>query len=330
MSYERRATDMERRDDESRNGKTARYRLGGNVHWIQARKAWEDPERWIPGVLLAIDGDTATVRFVDESDLAGGIPPEAQVGGAEDDGEMARGAFQIEEASLEGLPVGELVWVTERWGILAFADEDGNAFALRPASGMAGTIFVRAGVGQLRFLLARFIDEIAEPEDEPEEELEEFVYGTVTGLDMVERFFVVPRNTAEDTAQVVDVVTSCTTWGEVREMASDEQYCSLLYGAGFDETDPPEDGDRFDPNEVDGLQSVEYPMTHEVAQELYLPNDLLLRFGEVEERFLEGRVWTIPVENGPSLVVELERRGHKCTEDVVVLAAEHDRFEWTS
>ena len=130
---------------------------------------------------------------------------------------MARGAFQIEEASLEGLPIGELVWVTERWGVLAFADQDGNAFALRPPSGMARTIFVRAGAGRLRFLLSRFIDEVTGPEDKPEEELEEFVYGTVTGLDMVDRFFVVPRNTAENTAQVVDVVTSCTTWGEVRD-----------------------------------------------------------------------------------------------------------------
>ncbi len=321
---------MEKRHDESREGKTARYRLGGNVHWIQARKAWEDADSWKPGVLLAIDGDTATVRFVDKSSLWGSIPPEVPAGGSEDDGEMARGAFRIEEASLEGLPVGELVWVTERWGVLAFADEDGNAFALRPPSGMAGTIFVLAGAGKLRFLLSRFVDEVADPGDQPEKELEEFVYGTVTGLDMVDRFFVVPRDTAEDTAQVVDVVTSCTTWGEVREMASDEQYYSLLYGAGFDETDPPEDGDRFDPNEVDGLQSVEYPMTHEVAQELYLPNDLLLRYGEVEERFLEGRVWTIPVENGPALVAELEKRGHRCTENVAVLAAEHDRFEWMS
>ena len=39
---------------------------------------------------------------------------------------------------------------------------------------------------------------------------------------------------------------------------------------------------------------------------------------------------TIPVENGPSLVAELEKLGHKCTEDVAVLAAEHDRFEWMS
>ena len=329
MSYEGRATEMEHEHGERRVGSIARYRLGGNVHWIQARKAWEDAESWIPGVLVAIDGDTATVTFVDESDLVGGIPAHVPVGGA-DDGEMARGAFQIAEASTEGLSVDQLVWVTERWGVLAFADEDGNAFALRPLTGMAGTIFVRAGAGQLRFLLARFIDEVAEPEEEPEEELEEFVYGTVTGLDYVDRFFVVPKDIAEDTAQVVDVVTSCTTWGEVRETATDEQYYTLLSGAGLDEEDPPEDDDEFDPNDVDGLQSVDYPMTHETAHALFLPSDLLDRFGEVEQRFLEGPVWTIPVENGPALVAELVRRGHKCTENVAVLAAEHDRFEWMS
>ncbi|MCJ7781099.1 MAG: hypothetical protein MUQ27_09760, partial [Acidimicrobiia bacterium] len=204
------------------------------------------------------------------------------------------------------------------------------AFALRPLTGMAGTIFVRAGAGKLRFLLARGVDEVAEPEDEPEEELDEFVYGTVTGLDMVDRFFVVPRVTAEDTAQVVEVVTSCSTWGEVRETATNDQYLELLYGAGLDEEDPPEDGDPFDPNDVDGLQSASYPMTHEMAHELYLPGDLRHRFGELEQRFVEGSVWTIPVENGPALVAELRRRGHRCTEDVAVLAAEHDRFEWMS
>ena len=230
--------------------------------------------------------------------------------------------------SLEGLPIGELVWVTERWGVLAFADEDGNAFALRPLTGMAGTIFVRAGAAQLRFLRCRFIDVIAEPEDEPEEELEEFVYGTVTGLDGNDRFFVVPKDVAADTAQVVDVVNECSTWGEVREAATAEQYQTLLGRSGLDETDSPEDGDRFEPNDVDGLASVDYPMTHELAQELYLPSDVLSRFGALEQRLVEGSVWTIPVENGASLVEALRRRGYPCTEDVSLLAAEMHRFEW--
>ncbi len=312
-----------------RSGTTARYRLGGNVHWIQARKAWEDPDTWMPGILDGIDGDTATVRFVDESELTGGIPDHIRVGGA-DDGEMARGAFQIEEASLDDLPVGGVVWVTDRWGVLAFPDDDGNAFALRPLTGMAGTIFVRAAAAQLRFLAARFIGEVAEPEDEPDDDLLEFVYGTVRGLDGVDRFFVVPSFVAEDTAQVVDVLTGCSTWGEVRERASSDQYEELLAGAGYDDEDPPGDDDPFDPNDVDGLQSAEYPMTHEVAHESYLPGDLLHRFGEIEQRFLEGPVWTIPVANGPALVAELERRGHVCVEDTAVLAREQDRFEWMS
>ena len=71
-------------------------------------------------------------------------------------------------------------------------------------------------------------------------------------------------------------------------------------------------------------------MTPEMAHELYLPIDLRLEFGELEERFLEGSVWTIPVENGPVLVAELRRRGHTCTENVGVLAAELDRFGWMS
>ena len=97
MLLERRATKMKHEHGERRIGAVARYRLGGSVHSIQARKAWEDVESWQPGVLEAIDGDIATVRIVDELDLSGGIPSDVPVGGA-DDGEMARGAFQIREA----------------------------------------------------------------------------------------------------------------------------------------------------------------------------------------------------------------------------------------
>ena len=160
---------MEQTHDEIRDGGTVRYRLGGQVHWIQAGKAWEDDETWRAGILLAYEGKTATVAFHDQAGSGGHSSSDTEKPTAKDDGEYARAAFDLEEAAVENLPLGGLVWVTERWGVLAFPDEHGNAIALRPADGMAGTLFARVGVSRLRFLLARVAEE---PDDEQEDSVE--------------------------------------------------------------------------------------------------------------------------------------------------------------
>jgi len=186
-------------------GGIAQYRLGGQVHWIQAGKAWEDDETWRDGILLAFDGDTATVALHNPNDIAADANSSVQVTAAKNDGEFARAAFDLEEASVDNLPLGGIVWVTERWGVLAFPDERGNAIALRPEDGMAGTLFARIGVSRLRFLLARIVEEPAEEEGEEPVEL---AYGTVTGLDGVTRFSIIPMEDAVYAAQIIEVVNS--------------------------------------------------------------------------------------------------------------------------
>ena len=183
---------MEQRH-EARSDGVAQYEVTGNPHPIQARKAWEDNDTWMAGTLLAFEDGVATVAFGDQEELA-----------------------------LEtGLRIGGPVWVTERWSVLAFADEDGNAIAIRPLEELSNSIFTRIGHGRLRFVTIQLAEE---SQEEPEEELEEFVYGVVTGLYGIDRFFIVPEDTAEDTAHAIDVVNSCSTWGEIREEASHEQY----------------------------------------------------------------------------------------------------------
>jgi len=320
-------------------GDVARYRIEADVYCARARHAWQDPDSWEPGRLLSFDDGIAVVEIVAEDHLPILRDDHGDTGNSGSDG--GRAGYGNAPAHLEGLPVGGIVWVTERWRVLAFDDAAGNATCPERVDGSPDTVFERSRTRRMRFLGAApapvpvrsgetegFPVAVAVGEDGGSGSLSEFVYGVVRGLDEVDRFYVVPRSVAEDTARVVDVVTSCTTWGEVRDTAGDDRYRSLLERSGLDPDDPPGDDETFDPNEVDGLQSVDYPMTHEVAQEVYLPRDLQERFGEWERRMVEGSVLTIPIENGPALVTELERRGRRCEEDVALLAREHDRFEW--
>jgi hypothetical protein len=147
MLLERRATAMEQRHDETRRDGVARYEVTGNPHPIQARKAWEDNDTWMAGTLLGFEDGVATVAF--------------------GDGEAP--------AAVTGLRIGGPVWVTERWGVLAFADEDGNAVAIRPVEEMDDSIFTRIGHGRLRFVTIRLA---GTPQEDPEQNLTGFVHGT--------------------------------------------------------------------------------------------------------------------------------------------------------
>lgn len=147
---------MEQRQDETRREGVAQYEVTGNPHPIQARKAWEDNDTWMAGTLLGFKDRVATVTYLDEDDADGD---------------------SIARRSESGLSIGGRVWVTERWGVLALADEDGNAIAIRPLEDLSDSIFTRIGSERLRFLSARLVDEPAERKEEPEEELEEFGRG---------------------------------------------------------------------------------------------------------------------------------------------------------
>jgi hypothetical protein len=137
MLLERRATDMEQRHETGSDG-VARYEVTGNPHPIQARKAWEDNDTWMAGTLLAFDDGLATIAFGNRE----------------------------EPVTAPGLRLGGPVWVTERWGVLAFADEDGNAVAIRPLEELSESILTRVGHGRLQFVTVRLVDEVQEDQEQ--------------------------------------------------------------------------------------------------------------------------------------------------------------------
>jgi hypothetical protein len=92
----------------------SRYRLGNNVHFIQARKAWEDTDTWRMMMLLDQDDDLVTVAEPT--------------------------ATNIDETP---------VWITERWRVLAVPSDPGNVFRINEAK--EGSIFQLTNADTLRF-----------------------------------------------------------------------------------------------------------------------------------------------------------------------------------
>lgn len=346
---------MEKQHDTDMSETIAHYRLGGQVHWIQAGKAWEDDKTWRCGTLHAYDGETATIVFQDPDDSGKNSSSHEPVTSDENGGKYARAAFDLEEAAVENLPLGGLVWVTEQWGVLAFPDEHGNAVALHPTAGMVGTLFARIGTSQLRFLHARRVEEPIEMEDEGVE----LAYGTVTGTDGVTRFSIIPMEDAEYAARVIDVVSSCATWGEVREMADGDLYDDLLGRSGFGTVEeyvqdlnigrpipgavehgterfaelgvsgPPEDDEPFDWEVIEGWQTADFPPATETIQEAFLPQDLADEFGFRSETTFNGTFLELPPESGPPIVAAMEDLGYRCVERPELFRTEMFRFEVT-
>lgn len=223
------------------------------------------------------------------------------------DGEEAR--FRSGWADLITEDGATRVSITETWGVLAYPD--------------------RGGKRMLAII-----------------RLEEFVYATVMGVDANEYFFVVPRAEAEDVADIMRIMQSCTTWGEVREAASLERYQEILGRAGYGSLDEyvehifvgrpipgaleaaarrweeenwenglPADDDPFDPNDIDSYSCGDYPPMFELIQNDSLPADLINRLGNRYETTINGTFASFPVEVGSEVIADLESRGHLCVEE---------------
>ncbi len=107
-----------------------RFRRRGNPHFIQARKAWEDEDTWIAGVAISNSDGLVEVAFLPD--------------GAD-------------------LPLGRPVWITERWGVLAFVHAEGNAIACKEDADMPRSVFALAGADRLMF---KSVTRVEEPEEE--------------------------------------------------------------------------------------------------------------------------------------------------------------------
>ena len=86
------------------------YGPGKTIHWIQARKAWEDNETWKVGTLEGVDGELIRVRFPDETVIYWS--------------QDAKHAADYLDGG------GRRVVVTDRWRILAIPSMSGNVIGL--------------------------------------------------------------------------------------------------------------------------------------------------------------------------------------------------------
>ena len=253
------------------------YRPGQQVHWIQARKATEDYESWREATVERIDGSVITVLCEGEHE-----PAHFTSAGA---GHLARSGI-------------ERVWVSERWSVLAYPDPEGNVVGIQPPGKNPDSVFDRAGTQRLRYLSIKRLEPT------------EYVYAAVTGIDGNDYFFVLPRDYVEDVADVMRIMNSCKTWGEVRRAASLERYKEILGVAGYGSLEEyvehifvgrpipgaleaaareweeqnwvsgiPADDDPFDPMEIDAYHCGDYPPIFESLQNSCLPQDLLDEFG---------------------------------------------------
>jgi hypothetical protein len=318
-------SNMERQNEIGAQGET-QYEVLRGAHWIQARKASTDTEHWMDGYVTERSNTLVTVCFE--------ITPSSCGGSNADDVPTERAVESVELSSpprlwelMHDIQVGSQVQINERWHVIAFVPSGSS--------------------GGRRFLSIRVI-----------EPLGVFAYATTTGFDGETRFQIVPLSDAEHLAHVVDVVNSCSTWGEVEEMADSQVYEELLGRAGYgtleeysqdlhigrpipgafavgearyeaiDHDGLPEKDDPFDPNEIEGLQTLDYPPTPEYLQEMHLPGDIAERYGHRNETIFNGTFLEISPGYGPAIVAEMEKIGYRCVERDDLFAADRDRLEW--
>lgn len=196
----------------------------------------------------------------------------------------------------------------------------------------------------------------SESDDQVDPEMD-LVYTTLRGLDDVDRFEIAPKDVMEYAAQVINVATSCTTWGEVREMATSEIYQEFLDRAGYGGIDgylnhvgegkairgheamamdkyfhmdfdslPPDDAE-FLIEDVDGYMVGDFPPMSGYAQTMCLPADVLDEYGERYETTLNGTFTDIPAHNAEAVLATLRSRGYRCEENRGLFVTEMFRFE---
>ena len=183
------------------------FKVDPSVHWIQARKAWDDDTNWVEGTLATFEDGTAFVA----------LRPLIAVPTAEDSdqasSELVRGIFNIEVLPIDDPGCGETVWVNERWGVLAFADPEGNAIAIRQSTEMPESVFTQAGTRRLRFVSIQ-------RSGDAEHIRGVLAYAFPRGHDDVNRFQIAPLKDIRYTVDVIAILNTCSTWGEVRAMAT--------------------------------------------------------------------------------------------------------------
>ncbi len=291
-----------------------RYDVRDELHFIQARKAAEDHTTWMPAVLVAYADGFADVLYLAESE-----PP-------------------------VGFPIGRPAWVTEKWGVLALLADRGNVSGVDDLHELADSVFARAGSTELYFMPIKRVAQRADGTDE-------LVYATVIHPDGVERFSIVRRVDAEWAADIMEVVNSCSTWGEVRQIASRELLHVLLERCGYGTIEDylqlldigsrprdafdglmgrivdvghavvPRDDEPFFEDMIVGFADGDFPPAIDFLQGSLMPRNLAENYGHQFETVLNGTYLELRPEGGPPIVAAMEGRGFRCVEDPDLLLA---------
>ena len=119
-----------------------------------------------------------------------------------------------------------------------------------------------------------------------------------------------PKEVALRVAGLHRALAKARTWGQFRAMVSPADYSEVVR-ASFDDMYErrPTSTDKFSAEQVAGWSDGDYPEWLQQNMDLYLPEDLLQRYGEAEETVINGDVWMIPPENAAAMIHELEALG---------------------
>lgn len=247
----------------------------------------------------------------------------------------------------EQLPPGQPMWITERRGVIAVPSERGNVFST--GYGREGTIFETADADKLHFATIKATERPA-----PEQDL---LWTTLRGLDDIDRLLIAPRTDMRYILDVVDVMTTSTTWGDVKKKATRELYEEILVRSGRGSLDEylaiaqdvapvrgyeaelakeyerrgyssmPADHEPFDAEEVEGYIIGDWPQMVETIMERLIPRELAQRHGQLVHTVISGDYLHIPAEHAGPVVADLRDLGYRCFRDPAPFIRDMFRFE---
>lgn len=114
-------------------------------------------------------------------------------------------------------------------------------------------------------------------------------------------------------------IGSAETWGKFRTQVSTERMREIV---ALMENVPADDA-AFAADELPGFADGDWPEWLHQEMLGWMPQDLITRFGTVEDSVLNGQFLSLPKEVGETVAHELELRGWSCLrdDDAVSLAA---------
>ena len=157
------------------------------------------------------------------------------------------------------------------------------------------------------------------------------IYG-ITNLGLL----FVPESRAKELAESNKALLTAKTWGEFKEMVSQEMYDFYLVNSAYYEgRDEPEDGDYapydippetpFTPNDVVTYDTL--PTYPEIEMSEWMPEEIQAKFGRktrysaMDMNVPEGDILVLKEKHMDKIVAALEKLGYECRRDDDLLMA---------